>query len=717
MVPFWRLASPGIQLSSLILLSLAYGCGNCATFSTSDILNLVDLPIPKAVRIQKLDSNNYTIDLDIFTSPINGDINHYSVRYDITGYLGKEELACTKWSKLTNISISPIGNSIITFSRSKEKETIEFWTRNKDHSFVKKSDLSPPRGNITRDCQSFWSDKSDQFALITELGNVNNSDYWTYLQKSWSNLREEKFFVYSLSNLSAEISGDTMRDSTKSFVFLPDGVFLYVGIAKRHINTGVTDNKPSRLYAQYKTATLKKSTSATVIEIVRLEDTILRKYYQSDQFAIRSICYSEDKVWMLVGSVGGSHNNTTVLASLPYKGKGKFEMERLEIHLKDLSASLIEAKGNLLYFQDQQRSLLTFRVFDTSMTKELEIFKQRGNMSLHLYDIDEVQKLGVFTMSSPCTPVSLNLLIWDERLLPKIPIGLANYDFQLHPRFKAVPLKMSGGFNLPRLIPFINECTFKIEPLGEFSEYFIVLPGNGKNKKDEAIVYLHGGPNRCYPTIWNRDVSALILRGYTVIVVNYTGSMGFGQAGIDALKGKIGEIDAADVRAAIEGSNKKYGPFKKIHGYGVSYGGYLAAMITANYPNLLSTALLVGPVVDLSSICLHSEFPDWAFGQLGLHYSNQHLITNSLFEEFRKFSPLTYVNRVRTPTLVVIGGQDLRVPPSQGRTWVRLLQENQVSAHLLECSNDGHRLSPRCRDIMYHAAFDFMEEKFPTIRN
>lgn len=89
-----------------------------------------------------------------------------------------------------------------------------------------------------------------------------------------------------------------------------------------------------------------------------------------------------------------------------------------------------------------------------------------------------------------------------------------------------------------------------------------------------------------------------------------------------------------------------------------------------------------------------SDIADWTFGQLGIaidQLKSRSMSAEELNLMFER-SPSKYSKNVKCPTLVMLGAQDLRVPPSQGKYWVNLIKGNGVECQVLVFPDANHGL-------------------------
>ena len=236
----------------------------------------------------------------------------------------------------------------------------------------------------------------------------------------------------------------------------------------------------------------------------------------------------------------------------------------------------------------------------------------------------------------------------------------------------------------------------------------ILLLPTTKTKHDESsnemlpplIVIPHGGPHSA--SITNFVVSYAYLCGYgryAILLVNYRGSTGFGQASIRSLPTNIGSQDVQDV---IDATNDicKSGlvDANRIGICGGSHGGFLTAHLTGQYPTMFKAAVMRNPVVNLPSMVTSTDIPDWCYVEACGSYNFDTYRPPNLEEiqTFYKVSPIQYIQKVQTPTLIALGLKDLRVPPSQGMEWYYSLRGRLLSppppTKLLLYENDDHAI-------------------------
>ncbi|XP_068997662.1 acylamino-acid-releasing enzyme isoform X1 [Embiotoca jacksoni] len=219
-----------------------------------------------------------------------------------------------------------------------------------------------------------------------------------------------------------------------------------------------------------------------------------------------------------------------------------------------------------------------------------------------------------------------------------------------------------------------------------------------KEVKDELklplIVTPHGGPHSVIVAEWLLSASALCKMGFAILLVNYRGSLGYGQDSILSLPGNVGTQDVRDVQFAVE-SVLKSGKFdmQKVAVSGGSHGGFLACHLIGQYPGFYKACVARNPVINLASMIGSTDIPDWCMVEAGYDYGTDRLSDPAVWEQMLNKSPIKYVTQVQTPVLLTLGEDDKRVPNKQGIEYYRALKAKQIPVRLLWYPGNNHSLS------------------------
>ncbi|KAK4405803.1 Acylamino-acid-releasing enzyme [Sesamum angolense] len=211
---------------------------------------------------------------------------------------------------------------------------------------------------------------------------------------------------------------------------------------------------------------------------------------------------------------------------------------------------------------------------------------------------------------------------------------------------------------------------------------------------DPLIVILHGGPHSVSLSSFSKSSALLASLGYSLLIVNYRGSLGFGEEALQSLPGKIGSQDVSDVLTAIDHViDQGLADPSKIAVLGGSHGGFLTTHLIGQAPEKFAVAATRNPVCNLSLMVGTTDIPDWCYFEV---YGSE---GKSLFTEtpsaehlalFYSKSPICHISKVKTPTLFLLGAQDLRVPVSNGIQYARALKEKGVETKVIVFPHDVH---------------------------
>ncbi|MEK6288355.1 MAG: prolyl oligopeptidase family serine peptidase [Acidobacteriota bacterium] len=221
-----------------------------------------------------------------------------------------------------------------------------------------------------------------------------------------------------------------------------------------------------------------------------------------------------------------------------------------------------------------------------------------------------------------------------------------------------------------------------------------------------GIVFMHGGPIRQMLPTWHYSYyyhnsyamnQYLASRGYVVLSVNYRSGIGYGRAFREAKhRGPRGASEYQDVVAAGKYLRSRSDvEAKRIGLWGGSYGGYLTAMGLARDSDLFAAGVDLHGVHDWSRRVGPSP---WATGDLA--------------KLGRESSPISSVDKWKSPVLLIHGDDDRNVQFNQTVELVRKLRERGVEFEELVFPDDVHDFLRHENWLRtYHAASDFFDRK------
>uniref|UniRef100_A0A8C0YEL0 acylaminoacyl-peptidase n=1 Tax=Cyprinus carpio carpio TaxID=630221 RepID=A0A8C0YEL0_CYPCA len=216
-----------------------------------------------------------------------------------------------------------------------------------------------------------------------------------------------------------------------------------------------------------------------------------------------------------------------------------------------------------------------------------------------------------------------------------------------------------------------------------------------ERRKTPLVVNIHGGPHAHFAADWNATAAALTKLGFAVLMVNYRGSTGFGQDGIESLLGNIGNQDVKDVHRAVLWTlqNETTLDPDRVAVMGGSHGGFLACHLVGQYPDFYRACAARNPVINAATLLGTSDIVDWRYFSVGLQYDFDRLPTSQSLISMLEKSPIIHAAQIRAPVLLMLGGRDRRVSPHQGLELYRALKSRSTPVRLLWYSDEGHSLS------------------------
>ncbi|XP_067269773.1 S9 family peptidase isoform X3 [Pseudorasbora parva] len=216
-----------------------------------------------------------------------------------------------------------------------------------------------------------------------------------------------------------------------------------------------------------------------------------------------------------------------------------------------------------------------------------------------------------------------------------------------------------------------------------------------ERRKTPLVVNIHGGPHAQFAADWNSTAAALTKLGFAVLMVNYRGSTGFGQDGIESLLGNVGSQDVKDVQRAVLCAlqNETTLDPDRVAVMGGSHGGFLACHLVGQYPDFYRACAARNPVINAATLLGTSDIIDWRYSSVGLQYAFDQLPTSQSLTSMLEKSPIIHAAQIRAPVLLMLGGRDRRVSPHQGLELYRALKSRNTPVRLLWYSDEGHSLS------------------------
>lgn len=236
-------------------------------------------------------------------------------------------------------------------------------------------------------------------------------------------------------------------------------------------------------------------------------------------------------------------------------------------------------------------------------------------------------------------------------------------------------------------------------------------PGFDANKKYPLVVIAHGGPQTMFSDAWSYRWNSQLFAapGYAVLMINRRGSTGFGQKFVDEIVGDYGGKAFEDLMLGTDYALRTY-PFldgQRMAAAGASYGGFMMNWFAGHTKGRFRAIVTHASIYDQTSMYgATEELWFMEHDQQGTPWTNP--------EDYRKWSPGTYAaefGKYKTPTLVIHGELDYRVPYTQGLQMFTALQRQGVPSKLLIYPDEGHWiLKPQNSRLWYRTVLDWLAE-------
>ena len=201
------------------------------------------------------------------------------------------------------------------------------------------------------------------------------------------------------------------------------------------------------------------------------------------------------------------------------------------------------------------------------------------------------------------------------------------------------------------------------------------------------VVVVHGGPSSAATAGWpSRWAAVLSSQGYYVFLPNPRGSYGQGEA---FTRGNVKDFGHGDLRDIDRGLDAAIAAApidpKRLGICGWSYGGYMA-MWAVTQTNRYAAAVAGAGIVSWQSYYGQNRIDQWLLPFFGA----------SVYDDpdvYARSSPITFIKKVKTPTLVLHGDRDSEVPTPQGYEFWHALKTLGVPTALVIYENEGHSIS------------------------
>jgi dipeptidyl aminopeptidase/acylaminoacyl peptidase len=211
-----------------------------------------------------------------------------------------------------------------------------------------------------------------------------------------------------------------------------------------------------------------------------------------------------------------------------------------------------------------------------------------------------------------------------------------------------------------------------------------------------TVLWFHGGPEAQERPGHGPLFQSLVDRGVAVFAANVRGSSGFGRSFVNADNGPLRYDAIADVKSCVEHlvAAGVTDP-ARVGVMGRSYGGYLTLAALTTYPDLFAVGIDVCGMSNFATFYQHTE--PWIASAAVSKYGDP--VTDA--DLLHDLSPLTRIDRLRAPLMVVHGENDSNVPVIEAEQVVAALAERGVEHRYLLFPDEGHELLHRSSRAEY----------------
>jgi dipeptidyl aminopeptidase/acylaminoacyl peptidase len=290
-----------------------------------------------------------------------------------------------------------------------------------------------------------------------------------------------------------------------------------------------------------------------------------------------------------------------------------------------------------------------------------------GERQVQFADAVPAARAAAFVVTAPGVPSDVFVCRWDgseER------------------RLTCVNEALLSNLSLPR----VERRTFS-GPNGDPVEGWLIRPATGDGPSP-LLVDIHGGPHSFHGNTFQLGAFywyVLASRGWSVLALNPTGSGSYGKAFAQGVRGGWGERDLPEQLSAVDALVAEgIADGRRLAVAGYSYGGFMTAW-TITHTDRYKAAVVGAPIVNQESAHGTSDIGMWFVpSEMGGDIAEQR-------ETYRRLSPVNYVDRVRTPTLIIHGEADDRCPIGQGEEFfIGLIAAGHVPTEFVRYPEASH---------------------------
>ncbi len=345
----------------------------------------------------------------------------------------------------------------------------------------------------------------------------------------------------------------------------------------------------------------------------------------------------------------------------------------------EVSTMSMDIQRKRITYEINREGYTELRAMDAKTFKpiELPIFKNVDHVFAGTTTRDgQVSMLGVVTAKSPRLSYSYD---WQTKkltqwVLPSSP----EVDLSTFSKAELMYYETQDKTHIPMFVRFPKGCK--------------------ESKECPVIVHFHGGPEGQSQPGFSSILQTIVDSGFIVVEPNVRGSDGYGKKWIDMDNGRLREnviTDIPDAALWIKSNWKnKKGASPKIGVMGWSYGGYATLMAMTRFAGSFDAGVALVGMSNLTSFLLNTA-PYRRILRIS-EYGDPEKDKEAL----RKLSPITYVDQVKSPLMIIQGANDPRVPVGEAIQIHELLEKKKISSKLIIFANEGHGSAKKENQIL-----------------
>ena len=218
---------------------------------------------------------------------------------------------------------------------------------------------------------------------------------------------------------------------------------------------------------------------------------------------------------------------------------------------------------------------------------------------------------------------------------------------------------------------------------------FLLTPRGAKPGPRPTVIEVHGGPEGQARPLWSPRNVALVANGFNVLLPNVRGSTGYGKLykALDDVRLRMDSVKDLDAAAAWL-AEVGIAPRDKIGVMGQSYGGYMVLAALAFFPEREWAAAV--DVYGIANFITFFEHTDaWRRPLRAVEYGDPVKDRDFLIS----ISPITKLDRIKAPLMVIHGANDPRVPIVETEQIVKALRDRGREVEYLRYEDEGHSLA------------------------